>query len=98
MISRKLLLKRISELPVEIRTQTEIIKIKQEQVIFKHNGQTKSIECIDLIVIATGTYPVIDLEKPLKEMGIPVVKIGDANKPAKIYEAIHSGFFAGIEI
>jgi len=98
MISRKLLMKRISELPVEIKTESEIQKIEKGKIIYKQNDQINSIDNIDLIVIATGTQAVTDLEEPLVQKGIPVIKIGDADKPAKIYEAIHSGFFAGINI
>ena len=50
---------------------------------------------IDLLVIATATESVSELAVSLKEADREIITAGDMVQPARIYEAIHSGFEAG---
>lgn len=98
MISRKLLMQRIASLPVSILTETQIVQIDGPVIHFNKDGVEDKLTGVDLLVIATGTEPVNVLEEPLQESGIKFIKIGDALQPARIYEAIHSGFEAGLAV
>ena len=97
-ISRKLLMQRIASLPVSILTETQIVQIDGPVIHFNKDGVEDKLTGVDLLVIATGTEPVNVLEEPLQESGIKFIKIGDALQPARIYEAIHSGFEAGLAV
>lgn len=98
MISKKLLLKRISELPVVIHTQAQVQSIESSSIHYLKDGIRQSIQDVDLLVIATGTEPINDLQEPLVEAGVAVTLAGDMVQPAKIFEAIHSGFSAGMNV
>ncbi len=98
MISRKLLMQRVADLPISIFTETEVKQIDGNQIHFVKDGHGGLITAVDLLVIATGTESVNTLLPQLKASGIRTLTAGDAIQPAKIYEAIHSGFAAGTNI
>jgi len=97
MISRKLLFKRIDALPVNIYTETEVTSLEKKTVHFKKEGTEGMIDHVDLLVFATGTVSENPLEGPAKEAGYRVLTAGDIVQPGKIFEAIHSGFEAGMK-
>ncbi len=98
MISRKLLMNRMASLPVTILTETRVEKIDGSHIHFTKDGHVGMITAIDLLVIATGTKSVNTMLPQLQEAGLRTLIAGDAEKPAKIYEAIHSGFKAGLDV
>ena len=98
MISRKLLMNRIASLPVTIFTETCVEKIDGAHIHFTKDGHAGMITAVDLLVIATGTESTKTLLPQLQESGIRTLTAGDAVQPAKIYEAIHSGFRAGLDV
>ena len=95
MISRKLLMQRIAKMDVTVLTETEVQEIAGKTIRYKKDGSETILEAVDLLVIATGTQPVNDLEEPLRAAGLRVLTAGDMVRPAKIYEAIHTGYEAG---
>ncbi len=98
MISRKLLMQRMTSLPVTIFTETKVEKIDGAHIHFTKDGHTGMITAVDLLVIATGTESVNAMLPELQETGLRTFTAGDAEKPAKIYEAIHSGSKAGMDV
>lgn len=98
MISRKLLMKRLTSLPITILTETRVEKIDGAHIHFTKDGHAGMITAVDLLVIATGTESVNNLLPQVQESGVRTIVAGDAVQPAKIYEAIHSGFRAGMDI
>ncbi len=98
MISRKLLMQRIAKMDVSILTETEVQEIKGKAIRYKKDGKEATLDNADLLVIATGTKPVNDLEAPLRAAGLRVLTAGDMVQPAKIYEAIHTGYEAGMTV
>lgn len=62
-------------------------KIQLAEVNFEMRGQKETLTGFDTIVAAMGTKAENALEAELKDLGIPVHVIGDANKPRKIINA-----------
>ncbi len=98
MISRKLLMNRVASLPVTIHTEAQVQEIKGKRIDFLQEDKQQHLDDVDLLVIATGTESVNELENPLVAAGFSVITAGDMEHPAKIYEAIHSGFAAGLAV
>jgi 2,4-dienoyl-CoA reductase-like NADH-dependent reductase (Old Yellow Enzyme family)/thioredoxin reductase len=97
MISRKLLFKRINALPVKIYTDTQVTCLEKKTVHFRKEETEGMIANVDLLVFATGTVSENQLERPAREAGFHVLTAGDMVQPGKIFEAIHSGFEAGMK-
>ncbi len=98
MISRKLLMQRIANMDVSILTETEVQEISGKTILFRKDGKETTLDNVDLLVIATGTQSVNDLEAPLRAAELRVLTAGDMIRPAKIYEAIHTGYEAGMAV
>jgi 2,4-dienoyl-CoA reductase-like NADH-dependent reductase (Old Yellow Enzyme family)/thioredoxin reductase len=90
MIERKLTLKAFKNSKIKIYVNSIVKKIENDKVIFESNGETFTINDINLIVMATGmksNNPYADIN-----LGKPTYVIGDASKPAKAQDAIRSAF------
>jgi len=96
-IARKLLLKRLNEYGVTFMTNTNVIKITENQVVIENNTKQDNLEA-DLIVLATGLSPNQELIPILEKKGVPYYKIGDCNEPRSITEAIHEAAQIAINI
>jgi len=98
MISRKLLMQRISKMDVSILTETQVQEISGKTIRYLKDDEEKTTRDVDLLVVATGTQSVNPLEEPLRSSGLRVLTAGDMVQPAKIYEAIHTGYDAGMAV
>lgn len=88
MLERKLTLQKLTDKGVTILTKHKVVKIEQDKVVVLSNDEEeKQITNVDHIIVSTGMKPY----KPFKPK-IPTIFIGDANKPAKAADAIHSAF------
>jgi NADPH-dependent 2,4-dienoyl-CoA reductase/sulfur reductase-like enzyme len=90
-ISRKLLLKRLTTLPVTIHTATELVRFEDGQAVVTQNDVRRRWGPFDTVAVATGSHPFDPLSGRLREAGITVKIIGDAAKPGTIYDAVRSG-------
>lgn len=61
------------------------------------DGKSGTIPC-DSVVMAAGFKIDRTLENALKDAGVSLQVIGNAKTPGLIYEAVHEGFFAALEI
>lgn len=79
---------------VETRTQAKVLEITHTGVRIEQNGQQSEIAA-DTVVLAVGTAACNPLQKIAAELQIPCQLIGDAQKSAMVFDAIHQGFAAG---
>ncbi len=92
-----ILLSNLARYGVEIITNAQVSSLEDGNIKFKKEGKEESIQ-FDNVIIATGSSPVRTISDKIEKTGIPHSIIGDCVKPGKINDAIHSGFFAGLEI
>jgi len=99
MIERKFTLAKLKKHAVEMFVNHKVTEIiNDHQVLIEDKaGNTKTLNKIDKIVIATGMKSVNELQYDLQGK-IPVHIIGDAIKPAKAREAILTAFNAAKSI
>jgi 2,4-dienoyl-CoA reductase-like NADH-dependent reductase (Old Yellow Enzyme family)/thioredoxin reductase len=95
-LSRSLMMKRLSVLPVEIHTLTRLSRIENRHAIVEHNGDEYNLGAFDSIVIAVGRQPFDLLSNHLQQKGIAVRVAGDAAQPSNIHNAVISGHEAAL--
>jgi 2,4-dienoyl-CoA reductase (NADPH2) len=91
------LLKDLEIAGVEIRTGTEVTGITASGVRV-NSGDDEETIAADTVVVAVGSTSVNPLAKILAERGIAHAVVGDAQKIAKAFDAIHQGFAAGRDL
>jgi len=95
--TRWTMLQDLERFGVTTRTQTQVQAITAAGVeICGPEGTT--LLPADSVVLAVGTRPTNDLEAVCAELGIPCTLVGDAHRPAMVFDAIHQGFRAGREV
>ncbi|OGU17727.1 MAG: NADH:flavin oxidoreductase [Geobacteraceae bacterium GWC2_53_11] len=82
---------------VATRTAARVVEITDAYVMIECDGSIEEIPA-DTVVLAVGTKAHNPLQELVATSGIPFRVIGDAQKPAMVYDAIHQGFNAGREI
>lgn len=83
---------------LEIMTRTSVLEIEENAVkVLGSHGETTRISA-DKIVLALGYQPEKGLEKVLEQKGISCISVGDAVRPARIWEAIHHAHAIAKEI
>lgn len=97
-ISRKLMLKRLDALPVDLLTATELVSVEGGWAVVEHRREQRNLGRFDSVVVAVGHQPLETLSGELREAGITVKIVGDASMPARIYEAVTSGHEAAMAI
>ncbi|MFA5907030.1 MAG: FAD-dependent oxidoreductase, partial [Desulfobacula sp.] len=82
-----------------IRTMTnaKVVRITPQGLETDQGGQIGQINA-DTVVVAAGSKPDTRLTSILKNTGIPFDIIGDAQKVATAFDAVHSGYQAGVAI
>jgi len=81
------------ERKVKIYGNSEVVEIKNKEIIFKNKEKLKKLE-IDTVIMSEGYISNNDLYKEIGEKE-KVVVIGDAVTPANVIHAIHQGFREG---
>ena len=82
---------------VATRTTARVIEITADCVRTECEGVVEEIPA-DTVVLAVGTKAHNPLQEALAASGIPFRVVGDALKPAMVFDAVHQGFTAGREI
>ena len=60
-------------------------------------GERKTLR-VDDVVLSVGLRPNNSLAEELKELGVPVIALGDAQKTGRIANAVHSAYGAAAEL
>lgn len=82
---------------VKTRTTAMVVEITAGYVRIEQDGKVEDIPA-DSVVLAVGTRSFNPLQESAAEMGILFRLAGDAVRPAMVFEAIHEGYKAGLEI
>lgn len=98
MITRKMTMKRLGELPVELRTGTEIVAFEAGYATVKAQGKTAKLGPFDSVVVAVGTRRDHGLLEPLSALGVEVHVVGDALELRQIMGAVESAWRVAREL
>jgi 2,4-dienoyl-CoA reductase (NADPH2) len=82
---------------VKTRTASRVIEITADCVRIENSGQIEEIPA-DSVVLAVGTRSCNQLQEVIAAGGLALSVVGDALRPAMVFDAIHQGFTAGREI
>lgn len=97
-IGRALLLKRLRALPVTLLTGTTVTGISAEEILAERGDEEFHLAAVDTVVVAAGTRPVDELSRGLRDLEIEVHVIGDAQRPRRIFDAVHEGYAVGCRV
>ncbi len=98
MSTRWILLKDLKTRGVALITGARMKDITPESVTYTDSaGEEVTLPC-DTVVLAMGSRPEASLAEALKDTGVEVLKIGDANKVGRIGEAVEAGFLLGCQV
>jgi 2,4-dienoyl-CoA reductase (NADPH2) len=78
-------------------TETAVKAIRPEGVLLQKDGAEQLLEA-DSVVLAVGTRSSNELERVLQVRGLPYRLVGDAAKPAMVFDAVHQGFMAAMAV
>jgi 2,4-dienoyl-CoA reductase-like NADH-dependent reductase (Old Yellow Enzyme family)/thioredoxin reductase len=91
------LVRTVSELGVNIVTSAEVKEVSEGGVTYEKDGMVKTVEG-DTILFAVGMRPYDRPYFDLYDKAPFVCEIGDCKKVGKVDGAVHSGFFAAMDI
>ena len=82
---------------VESMTAGKVVRITEAGLEIEQDGNIVDMAA-DTVVVAAGSAPYNPLESMVKEMGIDYRVVGDADRIAMAFDAVHAGYQAGLEI
>ncbi|MDA8427851.1 MAG: FAD-dependent oxidoreductase [Geobacteraceae bacterium] len=82
---------------VKTRAPARVVEISAACVRIESDGQVEEIPA-DSVVLAVGTRARNPLQEFITAKGMALYVVGDALRPAMVFDAIHQGFTAGREI
>jgi len=92
-ITRKMTLKRLQSLPVEIHTQTRLLRFEhgEAHVRDETTGEERTLGRFDSVLVAVGHRSHDPLSAVLREAGLDVEVVGDALAPGQVWDATQTG-------
>lgn len=87
----------IREKNIRVCTCARVTEIGEEGVTFEAGGRRQTVPA-DHVFLATGMKPCGGLYEQLCAEGVKAYIVGDCQTPGKIYDAIHSGYKAGLKV
>jgi len=99
-ITRKMTLKRLQSLPVEIHTQTRLLRFEEGKALARNEttSEERSLGLFDSVLVAVGHQSNDPLSFALREAGLDVEVVGDALEPGQIWDATQGGREAVTEL
>jgi len=82
---------------IESRTGAKVEAITTEGVVVAGEKEPVLLPA-DTVVMAVGTRAENPLQQACEELGLPCTVVGDAGKPAMVFDAVHQGYKAGREV
>ncbi len=82
---------------VKTHSTARVIEITADFVRIEKSGEIEDIPA-DTVVLAVGTRSFNPLQDVVAARGITFKVVGDAVRPAMVFDAVHEGFKAGCEI
>ena len=93
--SRKLLLRRLEQLGVVMKTNARVLSVEPESLLLDECGERVSFPLKGALVLAMGYRAEHRLTAGLEALGFVVEEVGDAREAADIMTAVRQGFDAG---
>jgi len=92
-ITRKITLKRLEELPVEVHTGTQLVRVEDGEafVVAGDVGEETSLGRFDSVLVSVGHRSHDPLSAELRAAGILVEVLGDARQPGQVFDATQDG-------
>lgn len=97
-LKRLQLMELLEKQKVNIITNAKVLEIGENSVQYEQNAEVKTIEELDLIVLALGARSKNDLVEELKGKAPQIITIGDAFKVQKAIEATAAGYEAAMQL
>jgi len=94
---RSLLIGRLRDLDVDVRTETTLMRIDPDSVTLEDPSGTQELAC-GTVVICLGAEPQSALVDDLEELDVHVLAVGDVVAPRKVTEAIHEAAQAALAL
>ena len=92
-ITRKLTLTRLQSLPVEIHTQTRLLRFEEGEAHVRNETtvEERSLGRFDSALVAVGHRSHDPLSVALREAGLEIEVVGDALAPGQVWDATQGG-------
>jgi len=92
-VTRKMTLKRLEGLPVEVHTRTRLVRLENGEafVMARDADQETSLGRFDSVLVSVGQRAHDPLSEELRRAGIPVDVCGDARTPGQVFDATQDG-------
>ena len=87
----------VKEKQLEVITGARCREIRSDAVIYEKEGRSETLLC-DCVYYAVGMRSEDSLYTDLLPLGIRISTAGDCKKTGKVSGAVHSGFFAAMDI
>ncbi|MFH1090113.1 MAG: FAD-dependent oxidoreductase, partial [Pseudomonadota bacterium] len=87
----------VARFGITIMKKTKALEITPQGLVVER-AQEKGTLPADTVVLALGTVPENSLYTAIKDVHPQVINLGDADRPAKAYEAVHLAFAAALEV
>ena len=88
---------RIAKTDMRILTETRLEEVLDGGALVRGPKGEETLEA-DTVILALGFHPNTALYDELKAAGKEVYEVGDAVKPGKIFDAIHTGYRVGVKV
>jgi pyruvate/2-oxoglutarate dehydrogenase complex dihydrolipoamide dehydrogenase (E3) component len=95
--NQTLFLERLADSNISVIFSAEVLEVSSGQVLFRKDGKKQSLEA-ETILLAGGSQANNKPSRALEGEVPQLVSIGDCVEPRKAKDAIHEGFFAGLNI
>ena len=79
---------------VDALTEAKALQISSDSVRVEHDGKETTFAA-DTVVLAAGTSSCNPLQEELESKGVVCHVIGDAQRPAMVFDAVHQGYAIG---
>lgn len=97
-IPKAFLKERLRDRPITKIMNAKIKSLTEDGVVYEQDGEEKSADGFDTIVLALGVKPCNALESQLEGKAEKIIVIGDAKKPGPANKASEEGLRAAFEI
>ena len=87
----------VREKQLKVITGAQCREIRKDAVVYEKDGGSETIPC-DSVYYAVGMRSEDSLFEELAALGIRISMAGDCKKTGKVVGAVHSGFFAAMDI
>ena len=87
----------VREKGLNVITSARCREIRKDAVVYEKDGKTETLPC-DCVYYAVGMRSEDSLYTELAALGIRITMAGDCKKTGKVSGAVHSGFFAAMDI